>query len=179
MLYPKENKETDRLEFACRTCAWKEEATSSCVFRNEFTNTVGETAGITTEVGQDPTVGGSSLPSSSMPASSAQPPPPMPEFCTLCGGEILCEFCGQESDRGMWLEVDENATDDIESMPYSPPITDPESIDEDYEMYDDVDDEPETPQESTQHDPLERPHAGSTALATDSQQEGEAGLPHR
>lgn len=42
--------------FACRTCPFSEVATSSCVFRNELTNTVGATAGITQDVGTDPTV---------------------------------------------------------------------------------------------------------------------------
>jgi len=57
MLYPKENKVDNTLMFACRTCPFSEVATSSCVFRNELTNTVGATAGITQDVGTDPTVG--------------------------------------------------------------------------------------------------------------------------
>ena len=44
--------------FACRTCQFSEEAPSSCVFRNNLYNTVGETAGVTQDVGSDPTVGG-------------------------------------------------------------------------------------------------------------------------
>lgn len=32
---------------------------------------------------------------------------PVPDFCTLCGNEIFCEICGQESDRGFWLEVED------------------------------------------------------------------------
>lgn len=56
MLYPKENKENNTLMFACRTCQFSEPATSSCVYRNELANTVGETAGITQDVGSDPTV---------------------------------------------------------------------------------------------------------------------------
>jgi DNA-directed RNA polymerase II subunit RPB9 len=92
MLYPKENHEDNTLEFACRTCSYSQEADTSCVFRNQLSNTVGATAGITQDVGQDPTVG---LPS-------------LPDFCTLCGQEIFCEICGQETDRGFWLEVDDN-----------------------------------------------------------------------
>ncbi len=71
MLYPKEDPETHRLQFACRTCQYSEEATSSCVFRNILNNAVGETAGVTQDVGSDPTVG---LP-----------------FCLLCGSVIMCE----------------------------------------------------------------------------------------
>ena len=56
MLYPKEDKITSKLMFACRTCQYSEEAQSSCVFRNNMYNTVGETAGVTQDVGSDPTV---------------------------------------------------------------------------------------------------------------------------
>ena len=71
MLYPKEDPDTHRLQFACRTCQYSEEATSSCVFRNILNNAVGETAGVTQDVGSDPTVG---LP-----------------FCLLCGAVVICE----------------------------------------------------------------------------------------
>lgn len=56
MLYPKEDPDTHRLQFACRTCQYSEEALSSCVFRNVLNNAVGETAGVTQDVGSDPTV---------------------------------------------------------------------------------------------------------------------------
>lgn len=49
---------TNKLMFACRTCQFSEEAVSSCVFRNNLYNTVGETAGVTQDVGSDPTVSG-------------------------------------------------------------------------------------------------------------------------
>jgi DNA-directed RNA polymerase II subunit RPB9 len=71
MLYPKEDPESHRLNFACRTCQYSEEATSSCVFRNILNNAVGETAGVTQDVGSDPTVG---LP-----------------LCLLCGCIVMCE----------------------------------------------------------------------------------------
>ncbi|KAL2050577.1 hypothetical protein ABVK25_009247 [Lepraria finkii] len=56
MLYPKEDRMTNKLMFACRTCQFSEEAQSSCVFRNNMYNTVGETAGVTQDVGSDPTL---------------------------------------------------------------------------------------------------------------------------
>lgn len=71
MLYPKEDSETHRLNFACRTCQYSEEAASSCVFRNVLNNAVGETAGVTQDVGSDPTVG---IP-----------------ICLLCGSFVVCE----------------------------------------------------------------------------------------
>lgn len=78
MLYPKEDRNSNKLMFACRTCQFSEDAISSCVFRNNLYNTVGETAGVTQDVGSDPTVG-------------------IPTFCTLCGQVITCDICeGQE-----------------------------------------------------------------------------------
>jgi len=56
MLYPRENEEKRILEFACRTCPYAEDAASSCVFRNVLNNNVGETAGVTQDVGSDPTL---------------------------------------------------------------------------------------------------------------------------
>jgi len=56
MLYPKEDPVDHQLNFACRTCQYSEKATSACVFRNELNNTVGETAGVTQDVGSDPTL---------------------------------------------------------------------------------------------------------------------------
>ena len=56
MLYPKEDVETRKLQYTCRTCQYTEEAQSSCVFRNVLNNAAGETAGVTQDVGSDPTV---------------------------------------------------------------------------------------------------------------------------
>lgn len=56
MLYPKEDRVSNKLMFACRTCQFSEDAISSCVFRNNLYNTVGETAGVTQDVGSDPTL---------------------------------------------------------------------------------------------------------------------------
>lgn len=44
--------------FTCRTCQYTEEATSSCVFRHVLNSAAGETAGVTQDVGSDPTVCG-------------------------------------------------------------------------------------------------------------------------
>lgn len=89
MLYPKEDRNNNKLMFACRTCQFSEEAISSCVFRNNLYNTVGETAGVTQDVGSDPTVG-------------------FAGFCTLCGEEIKCFQCEGKSS---W--VGEDMMDDL------------------------------------------------------------------
>lgn len=108
LLYPTEDKVNNQLEFACRSCTFSEPANTSCIFRNELVTTVGETVGITQDVANDPTV------------SSA------PDFCTLCGNEIFCEICGKQSDRGFWLEVDDEDMMDVSGLE-TPPLTIPSS----------------------------------------------------
>jgi len=56
LLYPKEDRATHTLMFTCRTCHVAEPATSHCVFQNKLNNQVGDTAGVTTDVGSDPTL---------------------------------------------------------------------------------------------------------------------------
>jgi DNA-directed RNA polymerase II subunit RPB9 len=56
MLYPKEDPDAHQLQFTCRTCQYTELAQSSCVFRNVLENSSGETAGVTQDVGSDPTL---------------------------------------------------------------------------------------------------------------------------
>ncbi|RPA80886.1 DNA directed RNA polymerase II 15 kDa subunit [Ascobolus immersus RN42] len=56
MLYPKEDREAFRLVYRCRTCPYVEHATTGCVYRNNLSSQAGETAGVTTEVGSDPTL---------------------------------------------------------------------------------------------------------------------------
>lgn len=80
MLYPKEDEESHKLQYTCRTCQYTEEATTSCVFRNILENTSGETAGVTQDVGSDPTV--------SVCLSG---------ICVSCGVVIRCRVCGSVS----------------------------------------------------------------------------------
>ena len=75
MLYPKEDRVNDTLMYACRTCQFSAPAASGCVYRHDMSNTVGETAGVTQDVGNDPTV------------SDVR-------FCLLCAAEIPCRRCG-------------------------------------------------------------------------------------
>lgn len=77
MLYPKEDEDAHKLQFTCRTCQYTEEAQSTCVFRNVLSNSAGETAGVTQDVGSDPTV-------SQVPVV----------LCLSCGLLILCDTCG-------------------------------------------------------------------------------------
>lgn len=77
MLYPKEDEDAHKLQFTCRTCQYTEDAQSTCVFRNVLNTSAGETAGVTQDVGSDPTV--SELP---------------PVLCIGCGVIIYCTTCG-------------------------------------------------------------------------------------
>ncbi|KFH41149.1 DNA-directed RNA polymerase II subunit-like protein [Hapsidospora chrysogenum ATCC 11550] len=56
MLYPKEDEDAHKLQFTCRTCQYTEDAQTTCVFRNILNTSAGETAGVTQDVGSDPTV---------------------------------------------------------------------------------------------------------------------------
>lgn len=96
MLYPKEDRLSNTLMFACRTCQFSEPASSSCVFRNILHNSVGETAGVTQDVGSDPTVGGPGF-----------------EFCILCGAEVVCFVCGESGFEvgGDGAEEDDDGND--------------------------------------------------------------------
>ncbi|KAL8799836.1 MAG: hypothetical protein Q9182_005585 [Xanthomendoza sp. 2 TL-2023] len=82
MLAPREDRINNKLMYHCRMCQYSEEASSACVFRNSIYNVIGETAGVTQDVGSDPTVGLPDL------------------WCLLCGQEITCELCGEQGDVG-------------------------------------------------------------------------------
>ncbi|CAG7920498.1 unnamed protein product [Penicillium olsonii] len=56
LLYPKEDRATNQLMFTCRTCHVGEPATSYCVYQNKLHSQVGDTAGVTQDVGSDPTL---------------------------------------------------------------------------------------------------------------------------
>jgi DNA-directed RNA polymerase II subunit RPB9 len=110
MLYPKEDEVDRKLMFTCRTCNFSEEATSSCIFRNAMNNAAGETAGVTQDVGSDPTVGSPSSLSSDAAAAdlslsgrrgsgssgltSSSNSSACVSSCLGCGRMIVCETCG-------------------------------------------------------------------------------------
>lgn len=88
MLYPREDRMTNTLMYFCKSCSYVEVANSACIFQNKLNSVVGDTAGVTTDVGSDPTVG-------------------LSDFCTLCGEQLLCGFCGEASISGAVKEVDD------------------------------------------------------------------------
>lgn len=124
LLYPAEDREASELHFKCRQCSTVEDATSYCVYRNDLSGTVGETAGITQDVGSDPTVGDASSTSQNM-----QDPPPI---CTMCGEEILCIDCGEKEAEGLFLEVNEpqQASQSQKTEEDAETASDPESDEE-------------------------------------------------
>lgn len=69
--------------------------------RHDIASTVGDTAGVTNEVGADPTVGLTrSHSSASLGLWDA-----CPHVCTMCGMEIVCEECGELGAPGYVLET--------------------------------------------------------------------------
>ncbi|CAK7231122.1 hypothetical protein SEUCBS140593_007818 [Sporothrix eucalyptigena] len=100
MLYPKEDEDSHKLQFTCRTCQYTEEAASTCVFRNVLNNAAGETAGVTQDVGSDPTVGAPSHSSHSSisplsPCTLSSIPQSKAVLCFCCGTVIACRSCGE------------------------------------------------------------------------------------
>jgi DNA-directed RNA polymerase II subunit RPB9 len=56
MLYPKEDKINQRLLYSCRNCDYTEIAENAKIYRNELQSAIGETAGVTQDIGSDPTL---------------------------------------------------------------------------------------------------------------------------
>ncbi|KAF2152565.1 hypothetical protein K461DRAFT_278807 [Myriangium duriaei CBS 260.36] len=56
MLYPREDRTLGTLSFQCRNCQFSEDVGPVCIYRNELSNTVGETSGVTQDVASDPTL---------------------------------------------------------------------------------------------------------------------------
>ena len=56
MLYPKEDKEGQRLLYACRNCGYTELAENPKVYRHELMTNIGATAGVVEDIGNDPTL---------------------------------------------------------------------------------------------------------------------------
>lgn len=79
LLYPREDRNTSRLKFVCKACTAVTEHDTACTYRHHLGSTVTETAGVTTDVANDPTVGESSLDV---------------YFCTMCGDALRCGVCG-------------------------------------------------------------------------------------
>lgn len=129
ILYPKEDTQTSTLMFECRTCRWSCQADTSCIYRNELSTTIGATAGVTQDVSQDPTVGNPSFHAHSIDNDTmaldgstgggggfsydeddmydAHGHEFIPDMCMLCGDEIYCDVCGEESYGGAHAVVDE------------------------------------------------------------------------
>jgi DNA-directed RNA polymerase II subunit RPB9 len=78
----------------CKACHFVEESEPACTYRNQLGSTVTATAGVTTDVANDPTVGATSDES--------------PYFCAMCGEELRCNECG----KGGLGDLD--ATDEVE-----------------------------------------------------------------
>lgn len=87
MLYPKEDRTTNTLLFACRTCEYAENAGASCIYRNSLKETIAETPGNVQDVAQDPTL------------------PHAEEECAKCGTRDAVYFQSQQrtAETGMAL----------------------------------------------------------------------------
>jgi len=57
LLYPKEDRATSELLYICKACHAVSKHDSACTYRAQLGATVADTAGVTTDVANDPTVG--------------------------------------------------------------------------------------------------------------------------
>lgn len=89
LLYPKEDRETNTLNFVCKACTAVTQHDTACTYRHHLGSTVTETAGVTTDVANDPTVGRESL---------------EVYFCTMCGDPLRCRDCGKSVVEDSGLE---------------------------------------------------------------------------
>ncbi|KAK5058867.1 hypothetical protein LTR84_011131 [Exophiala bonariae] len=62
LLYPKEDRATSTLLYICKACHATTTHDSACTFRQQLGANVQETAGVTTDVANDPTVADEMLP---------------------------------------------------------------------------------------------------------------------
>ncbi|UKZ77046.1 hypothetical protein TrVFT333_004763 [Trichoderma virens FT-333] len=99
MLYPKEDEDAHKLQFTCRTCQYTEDAQSTCVFRNVLNNSSGETAGVTQDVGSDPTVSTSDF---------------APVLCLSCEAVIYCNVCGVAANGAARVSPSPNESEDYD-----------------------------------------------------------------
>jgi DNA-directed RNA polymerase subunit M/transcription elongation factor TFIIS len=83
LLYPKEDRATSQLLFVCKACHATQMFDNACTYRHHLGSTVTETAGVTTDVANDPTVRDDSL--------------MLPCFCTMCGDQIRCGRRGESA----------------------------------------------------------------------------------
>ncbi|KAL2434203.1 hypothetical protein ABEF95_004984 [Exophiala dermatitidis] len=56
LLYPKEDRATSTLLYICKACHATTTHDSACTYRHQLGSTVQETAGVTTDVANDPTL---------------------------------------------------------------------------------------------------------------------------
>jgi DNA-directed RNA polymerase subunit M/transcription elongation factor TFIIS len=100
LLYPKEDLETNKLKFVCKACTAVTDSENACTYRNHLGSTVTETAGVTTDVANDPTVGDSSL---------------EVYFCTMCGDALRCRDCGTSAVEDLRTGDSEGGSADSEN----------------------------------------------------------------
>jgi DNA-directed RNA polymerase subunit M/transcription elongation factor TFIIS len=96
LLYPKEDRELNQLQFVCKACTAVTKHDTACTYRHHLGSTVTETAGVTTDVANDPTVGDTSL---------------EVYFCMMCGDTLRCRDCGLSAVEDSGIEDTPNHLD--------------------------------------------------------------------
>lgn len=90
LLYPREDRQLNKLLYLCKACSSVQEHDSACTYRQKLSDAAQESIGEKAYVANDPTVGDENL------------------LCTMCGSWLKCRVCGThvleesyESDPGL------------------------------------------------------------------------------
>lgn len=96
LLYPREDRQLNKLLYVCKACNSSEENEPACTYRQDLSEGAQESMGEKAFVAHDPTVGDTEDDTSC--------------FCTTCGQCLKCNTCGEpnsdESERSE--DVDES-----------------------------------------------------------------------
>jgi len=56
MLYPREDRVNQQLLYTCRNCMYTEQASNPLIYKHQLISEISETAGVTQDLAQDPTL---------------------------------------------------------------------------------------------------------------------------
>ena len=95
LLYAQEDRQRSELNFVCKACNSVQQFDNKCTYRNRLGASIASTAGVVTDVSNDPTVGDDLF------------------FCTMCGAVVKCSKCNKDFGDGEDEEEDHDPTDNV------------------------------------------------------------------
>lgn len=98
LLYPREDRQLNKLLYVCKACSSVQEHDSACTYRQNLSDAAQESMGEKAYVANDPTVGEET------------------PLCTMCGNWLRCRDCNTPADEDSYESdpeferVDSNAS---------------------------------------------------------------------